>query len=204
VRRDAGALRGWWTDRGQVTSPPGRGARGAHPDRPQRPSTTAVSRARRRVAMRSRSHPRKESPCFEVRSRPPTPSLWGQIHLHRESTCRCRIPRPIRSRPHRIPVDPRRRRPPATRRSDPNTAGFAARRPSNGPWHRLTGTLWAGLGVTVAVENAFDWVYAIAPRSRFDLVSSRFGSKRQHVGLFGLRTACKLGQQRLTAAGSGY
>src|SRR5579862_4492405 len=40
----------------------------------------------------------------------------------------------------------------------------------------LIGTLWSGLGVTLAVENAFNWVYAIAPRSQPDFFSKRWRS----------------------------
>jgi membrane protein len=38
----------------------------------------------------------------------------------------------------------------------------------------LIGTLWSGLGVTLAVENAFDWVYAVAPRSQPNFFSKRW------------------------------
>src|SRR5579871_2624160 len=40
----------------------------------------------------------------------------------------------------------------------------------------LIGALWSGLGVTLAVENAFYWVYAIGPRSQPNFLSRRWRS----------------------------
>ncbi|HTW12401.1 MAG TPA: YihY/virulence factor BrkB family protein [Solirubrobacteraceae bacterium] len=40
----------------------------------------------------------------------------------------------------------------------------------------LVGTLWSGLGVTLAVENAFNWVYAVGPRSQPNFFSKRLRS----------------------------
>jgi membrane protein len=40
----------------------------------------------------------------------------------------------------------------------------------------LVGSLWSGLGVTLAVETAFNWVYAIGPRSQPNFFSKRWRS----------------------------
>jgi membrane protein len=40
----------------------------------------------------------------------------------------------------------------------------------------LVGALWSGLGVTLAVETAFTWVYAVGPRSQLSFLSRRWRS----------------------------
>jgi membrane protein len=40
----------------------------------------------------------------------------------------------------------------------------------------LVGTVWSGMGVTLAVETAFNWVYAIGPRSQPSFISKRWRS----------------------------
>jgi YihY family inner membrane protein len=63
----------------------------------------------------------------------------------------------------------------------------------------LVGTLWSGLGVTIAVQTAFNWVYAIGPRSQPDFFGKRLRSLRLLVVVGSLQVVSTVVAAAVTA-----